>query len=134
MTRVLVPVDGSEQSKDALRHAFDLFPDAEIHVLHAIQVTTFPAEAGVSPAQLAEEYAEEVIDNMEELASMNGREILTHTTHGNASKCINNYAEDNDIDHVVIGSKGRSGISRVLLGSVAESVVRRSSVPVTVVR
>lgn len=134
MPRVLVPVDGSEESEDALRYAFGLFPDAEIHVLNVIQVTEFPAEAGASPVQLAEEYAADVIDTMEEIASTNDREILTHRTHGNASKCINSYVEDHDIDHIVLGSKGRSGLSRVLLGSVAESVMRRSTVPVTVVR
>ena len=44
------------------------------------------------------------------------------------------YVETHDVDHVVIGSHGRKGLSRVLLGSVAELVVRRSPVPVTVVR
>jgi len=44
------------------------------------------------------------------------------------------YAEESDVDHIVIGSHGRSGVSRILLGSVAESVVRRADMPVTVVR
>jgi nucleotide-binding universal stress UspA family protein len=44
------------------------------------------------------------------------------------------YADENDVDHVVLGSHGRKGLTRVLLGSVAEAVVRRSPVPVTVVR
>ena len=44
------------------------------------------------------------------------------------------YAEENDIDHIVVGSHGRGGVSRMLLGSVAETVARRSSVPVTIIR
>ncbi|MFW6265865.1 MAG: universal stress protein, partial [Halanaeroarchaeum sp.] len=44
------------------------------------------------------------------------------------------YVEETDVDHVVIGSHGRSGVGRILLGSVAERVVRRSPTPVTVVR
>jgi nucleotide-binding universal stress UspA family protein len=44
------------------------------------------------------------------------------------------YAEETDVDHIVVGSHGRSGLSRVLLGSTAEKVVRRSPVPVTVVK
>ena len=44
------------------------------------------------------------------------------------------FAEDNDVSHIVIGSHGRTGASRVLLGSVAQTVVRRAPTPVTVVR
>ena len=47
---------------------------------------------------------------------------------------ILDYVEANDVDHVIMGSHGRSGISRILLGSVAEIVARRSPAPVTVVR
>jgi nucleotide-binding universal stress UspA family protein len=44
------------------------------------------------------------------------------------------YAAEHDIDHIVVGSHGRTGASRILLGSVAETVARRSPVPVTIVR
>jgi len=53
---------------------------------------------------------------------------------GRPTKVIVEYADDHDIDQIVMGSHGRSGMSRILLGSVAEIVVRRASVPVTVVR
>jgi len=43
-------------------------------------------------------------------------------------------APSHDVDHVVMGSRGRSGVGRVLFGSVAEAVTRRASVPVTIVR
>jgi len=60
--------------------------------------------------------------------------VETATEVGQPSRTIVAYAQEHDLDHVVIGSYGRKGLSRVLLGSVAELVVRRSPVPVTVVR
>jgi nucleotide-binding universal stress UspA family protein len=56
------------------------------------------------------------------------------TEIGRPSRAIVEYAEEHDIDHIVMGSHGRSGVTRILLGSVAETVVRRSPVPVTIVR
>ncbi len=53
---------------------------------------------------------------------------------GRPTKVIVEYADEHDINQIVMGSHGRSGMSRILLGSVAEIVVRRASVPVTVVR
>jgi len=52
---------------------------------------------------------------------------------GRPADAITAYADDHDIDAIVMGSRGRSGVSRVLLGSVAGTVVQDSSVPVTVV-
>jgi len=53
---------------------------------------------------------------------------------GRPARAIEECAEEAAVDHVVIGSHGRDGIARILLGSVAETVVRRSPVPVTAVR
>ena len=67
-------------------------------------------------------------------AAERGVDLQTAIETGRPSRMIVSYAEENDIDHIVIGSHGRTGASRILLGSVAESVTRRSSVPVTIVR
>ncbi|MEF8807206.1 universal stress protein [Natronomonas sp.] len=134
MRSVLVPLDGSSRSEAALRKAFDLFPEAEIHVLHVLQVTEFQHHETMSAYELAVEDCEEIIDDAERLASDHGREIETEVIEGNAAKTILRYAEENDIDHVVMGSTGRSGLSRVLLGSVAEAVTRRAPCSVTIVR
>lgn len=61
-------------------------------------------------------------------------EIQTEIKTGEAARTIVEYIDDNSIDHIVIGSHGRKGVSRVLLGSVAEKVARRSPTPVTIVR
>ncbi|MFB6177175.1 MAG: universal stress protein, partial [Halobaculum sp.] len=60
--------------------------------------------------------------------------VETDTAVGRPASAIVEYAETNEVDHLVLGSHGRTGVSRLLLGSNAEKVVRRSPVPVTVVR
>lgn len=60
--------------------------------------------------------------------------VETDVEVGDPAQSIVEYADTNDADHIVIGSHGRQGVARFLLGSVAETVVRRSVVPVTVVR
>lgn len=134
MTTVLVPVDGSDDSDAALKYAFELFPDGEIHAVNMIQVTAIPDDPHRSPIEIAEERSAEIIGNAERIASDHDRTIHTATVHNSATDGILKYADDNDVDQIVMGSKGKSGLKRILLGSVAETVVRRAEVPVTVVR
>jgi nucleotide-binding universal stress UspA family protein len=74
--------------------------------------------------------AEQIADLFEEA----DLDYETEIVFGDAAREIVDYAEANEIDQIVIGNHGRSGVSRVLLGSVGEKVVRRASMPVTVVR
>ncbi|TMT86843.1 universal stress protein [Haloterrigena sp. H1] len=134
MTRVLVPVDGSSRATDALEEAFDLFPDAEIHVLHVIQVTRVPSDPGTTPYEYAKEQGQAFLEDAATTAETHDREIKTALIEGHTARTIRRYIDEHDIDHVVMGSTGRSGMSRVLLGSVAEAVTRRSPVSVTIVR
>jgi nucleotide-binding universal stress UspA family protein len=102
-----------------------------------------PVEAGYSAAATMPGYSEEWYENRKEeaeslfeaaTATLGDHEVETVTDVGRPSRTIISYVEDNDVDQVVMGSHGRSGMTRILLGSVAESVVRRSPVPVTIVR
>ncbi|WP_254841075.1 universal stress protein [Natronomonas marina] len=135
---VLVGVDGSEQSTGALEYALTEFPDARILALHVIDpVETFGNEEydSVAMSEVRREVGEEICETAAETAATEyGREIDTRIRMGRPSRIIVSVVEAEDIDHVVVGSHGRTGLARVLLGSVAESVVRRSPVPVTVVR
>jgi nucleotide-binding universal stress UspA family protein len=135
---VVVPVDGSDPSDAALAHAVEQFGDEDVTVLYVIDpvdgATTWgPGSAG-DWLNTAEERAETVLSEAEDRAAAEGCEVDTDTVVGRPARAIVDYAEERGVDHVVIGSHGRDGISRVLLGSVAETVVRRSPVPVTVVR
>ena len=140
--RVLVPIDGSEQSWNALEYALDeCGTDDEVVVLNVIN----PMEGVYAGDAMTGDYWEGWYDNAEaragrlfeearDRAGDRGDEIETVQQTGQPARTIVEYAEANDVDHIVIGSHGRSGVSRILLGSVAESVVRRADMPVTVVR
>lgn len=140
MKEILVPLDGSETSWNAFEFAAEEFPAATVHVLHVID----PVEAGYTATatvpgyteewyEQARDRADELFEDAEERMSEGGS-LETATEVGRPSRIIVEYAEEQEIDQIVMGSRGRSGVSRILLGSVAEAVVRRSPVPVTIVR
>lgn len=133
-TNVLVPVDGSDRSWEGFEYAVELFDDADITVLYVVD----PAEGDYyideeedDPVERSTKIRERVETY---LADGDDRQIEVNIETGKPAETIVNYTEDSDVDHVVISSRGRSGVRRLLLGSVAETVVRRAAVPVTVVR
>ncbi len=140
-TRVLVPVDGSEHAVRASEFVLERFPDATMILLHVIN----PAEAGFTAQatvptfseewyESEKERAQEIFADVEAEAGDSPVEFDRVVEVGKPTRVIVEYASENDIDHIVMGSHGRSGVSRILLGSVAETVIRRSSVPVTIIR
>jgi nucleotide-binding universal stress UspA family protein len=137
---ILIPVDGSEQADVACSFVAEKFPEASVTLLHVVN----PAEAGYSieaslPAA-SEEWYERQQETAESLFSdltadhLDGHDVETVVEVGKPTRVIVEYAAENAVDQIVMGSHGRSGVSRILIGSVAETVVRRSPVPVTVVR
>lgn len=135
--RILVPLDGSEQSEQALEYALGTFLDAEFTVLHVGRgVESRP----VTPDHIEKweeqqrEQAEAIFEDARAVAAEHDVELQTESARGRASQEIVEYAEEHDVDAIVMGSHGRSGAARILLGSVAEKVVRRAPVPVMVVR
>lgn len=136
--RVLVPVDGSGPSAAALEYTLEQFGDDDVTVLYVMDpvdgATSWgPGSAGDWLSE-AEERAESILGDAAERADAAERRLETDSVVGRPARSIVEYADEHDVDHVVIGSHGRDGLSRVLLGSVAETVIRRSPVPVTVVR
>jgi len=139
--RLLVPVDGSDPADTALDFALEEYPDAHLTALSVIDPTDMgygSIEAAPSTFERLQESAEErtneVLEEARARAEAAGVELEAETMIGMPSRAIVEWAENHDVDGIVIGSHGRQGVTRVLLGSVAESVVRRSPVPVTVVR
>lgn len=140
LRKVLVPIDDSRQSMAALEYALGEYPGGDITALHVIR-SDRPGAHGDGGFFYTEEYLEqaqeqvnELLETAREKAAERGVEIETVLTRGAPARRINEFIDENEVDHVVIGSHGRSGASRILLGSVAEKVIRRSSVPVTVIR
>ncbi|ADB63073.1 UspA domain protein (plasmid) [Haloterrigena turkmenica DSM 5511] len=145
--QLLVPVDGSPLSKRALEHAFEEYGDASVIALHVLDPTdpgySSPTDVDVRNEpphgsdewyERASEEEEKIFDDARELASEYDGALDTETAIGEPAREIVDYAEENEIDHVVMGSHGRRGETRLLLGSVADMVVRRSPVSVTVIR
>ncbi|MFC6988984.1 universal stress protein [Haloplanus sp. GCM10025708] len=137
--RILVPTDGSTEVERAVDHAIELAStnDASIHALYVVSTKTFtglPMEASwESVDRFLREDAEEAVERVRELATTSGIDVATAVAEGKPSREIVEYAEREDCDAVVMGTHGRGGIDRLLLGSVAEAVVRSSSVPVLTV-
>lgn len=138
--RVLVPYDDSPLADEALEFALERFPDADLTVLYVIeipdqQVTLLAGpELQLPVTDRARSYATAVLENAVELAADRDRTVETAIETGKPANRIVATATEGNYETIVMGSHGRTGLSRALLGSVAESVVRRAPVPVVVVR
>jgi nucleotide-binding universal stress UspA family protein len=138
--RILVPTDGSTETRRAVEHAIDLANehDATVHVLYVLNTASYASVSvdasweGVS--DMLREEGEAAVEAVADLARAEGVAVETSLYSGSPSREIVRYAEDEECDLIVMGTHGRGGIDRLLLGSVAERVVRSSSVPVLTVR
>ncbi|MFC7020938.1 MULTISPECIES: universal stress protein [Haloarcula] len=138
---ILVPYEGSPLSKRALERVLTHHPDAGIHVLYVVDpmLAVYDAETEGLPTASSwveemEAHAATLHADAEALAADHDSTVTTATVTGRPAREILSYADEHDVDHVVMGSHGRTGVSRLVLGSVAEQVMRQSPVPVTVVR
>lgn len=142
--RILVPIDGSDPSFKAVKFAAEHHPDSHITVLHVVS----PSEGLVGSGDAAyisqetidaaisrgEKICEDAQQRIEATGSDATVTVESAVRIGRPTSTIIEFAEADGTDHIVIGSHGRSGVKRILLGSVAETVVRRADIPVTVVR
>lgn len=132
---VLVPVDGSPQAKKAFEWALDEFDASRVTVLHVVHPSDTSRDEGET-VDVTKVLMSEAVEVLEEFdVDPEGVGVERKLTVGrNEVDGVVGYADTEDIDTVVMGSHGRTGVSRVVLGSVAEGVVRKSTVPVVVVR
>ncbi|MFQ5661149.1 MAG: universal stress protein [Gammaproteobacteria bacterium] len=140
--RILVAVDFSPVSARALQLALDLAEQlgVRIDVVHSVPITAIDL-----PAESSAEYNEELIEHeldasREKLARFvkehanNSVDIGEHISYGEPARKINEMAETIHSDLIVIGTHGRTGLSHLLMGSVAESVLRHANIPVLCIR
>ena len=137
---VLVAFDGSPLAERALTYALETFPDATVTTVYVINPidSVIDVEAGGLPVaedwyDTARERATEIHSKAAERAADHGITLDTVTEVGKPARVILEYADGHGIDQIVLGSHGRSGIDRTILGSVAETVTRRARIPVTVI-
>ncbi|MEA1931243.1 MAG: universal stress protein [Euryarchaeota archaeon] len=144
--RILVPTDGSTVAEAAVDHAVDLAEkyDAEVHALFVADVDAVTYSLGTEQIDRIRqgnfqgmtdlrEDAEEATGYVKRQAEPLGLSVVERHAGGRPHAVIADYAADNDIELVVMGSHGRSGVRRALLGSVTERTLRSTHVPVLVV-
>lgn len=142
---VLCPVDFSDGSASAIRYAAFLCKQlgAELTLLHVFEMPSFAvppkghnsvatASIGESLRQLTEELSQRLMDAKQGLDT-GGLGIATSLRDGNPYRVIVEVARDLGADLIVMGTQGRTGVQRILLGSVAERVVRAAPCPVITV-
>lgn len=141
LNQILVPTDFSSSSEAALRFAAELASrfGGVLHVLHVIESAVIPdslarflaprpIEERRTPA--AESFAGDVLGN----GPLAEQEVVSAAVEGVAAREIVRYAGEHGIDLIVIGSHGNTGLAHILLGSVAETVVRTAPCPVLTVK
>ncbi|MEF8852499.1 MAG: universal stress protein [Haloarculaceae archaeon] len=134
---ILVPTDGSAGADAALDEAVELASafDATVHSLYVADTSAAQPETGYvdiveSFERIGEETTTEAVDRVEAA----GVEAVGAVRTGSPHQSILDYAEEVDADLIVMGTHGRTGLERYLLGSVTEKVVRTVDVPVLTVR
>ncbi len=135
---VLVPTDGSATADAAADHAIDLtaVTDETLHVVHVVDLTSSWGGDVDSPAvfEALEEAGKRAVDDVVDRADEAGlQSVEASVLSGTPARSILNYADERDIDLVVMGTHGRTGLGRYLIGSVTERVVRITEKPVLTV-
>ncbi|MBX0304784.1 universal stress protein [Haloarcula salinisoli] len=143
---ILIPTDGSKTANVAVEHAVDLAAKygATVHALYVVDPDWLAYSLGseqldrirqgnIGEMDELEADAAEATGVVADAAREKDIEVVEAVRGGTPHKIITTYADSNDIDLVVIGSHGRSGVRRALLGSVTERVLRSTHLPVLVV-
>jgi nucleotide-binding universal stress UspA family protein len=134
---ILVPTDGSAAGERAVDHAIELATtfDATVHALYVVDAAVYSSlEAGGDTVVAAlEREGQAAVDAVADRCEAVGVAVETAVVVGTVHRSIRDYAADHDADLVVMGTHGRRGIERFLLGSVAERTVRTSPAPVLTV-
>ncbi|OIB57051.1 universal stress protein [Natrialba sp. SSL1] len=143
---ILIPTDGSTVAEHAVEHALDLAEtyDAAVHALYVVD--TSAVDIGLGTEQVdrirqgkfgdmpeLEQRASDATAAVASKAADRGLAVTEAVIGGQPHRQIADYADDHDVDLIVMGSAGRSGVRRALLGSVAERTLRTTRRPVLVV-
>jgi nucleotide-binding universal stress UspA family protein len=135
--KILVPTDGSKHANAAVERAIQMASeiDSALHIVHVVNITAVSGEYGSGEIlQALEESGQRAVDDAIDRAEHAGvRSIEATVLSGRPAKATVDYATDHDVSLVVMGTHGRSGLARYLLGSVTEKVVRVADMPVLTV-
>lgn len=135
---ILVPTDGSEAAMDAAKHAYSLAEmyGATVHILSVIEISESATIVG---------HGEEKLETLREQGTDSTQRIVDEALSldidavgvveiGNPDRTVLEYADEHDIDLIVMSTHARSGVGRFLMGSVTERVIRDGKTPVLAVQ
>ncbi|ESS08519.1 MAG: universal stress protein UspA related nucleotide-binding protein [uncultured archaeon A07HN63] len=134
---LLVPTDGSDPATQALDLAAEAAADtaATLNVLSAVDTSVFAGSDALPQLDALEAEASTAVDAAADRAASAGvAEVVTAVEHGSSiPAAIRSYADEAGVDCILLGTHGRTGLNRYLLGSVAEALVRSADRPVLIV-
>ncbi len=140
LKKILCPIDHSDCSKEALKYAvsFAMKDEAKLYLLHIIDIRSFNDSLVAMSQQIPDEETLEqlrmkLLDCIPE-DIRDDMDVEATVIQGIPFAEIISTAKEKEIDMIVIGSHGRTGISHMMLGSVSEKVVRKAPCPVLTVR
>ena len=143
LQRILVPTDFSKSSENALRYAVAFVEKfgAQLYLLHVVQDLTWfipeailVAPASIPPAEQFHTAARTALDRVLAGITSPGIKTQADVRQGSPFQAIVEFAREQNIDLIVMGTHGHTGLAHILLGSTAERVVRRAPCPVLTVR
>lgn len=147
VTHILVAVDGSEPSYNALRTALDWARgwNAQVHTVHVAEsgqyanIPPYAEEGGIDPSgelilQVIKQEAERIKQKISEIGTDAGIRIEQHYREGDPRHEIIELAQSIDADLIMVGSRGKGALERLLIGSVSSYIAEHSHISTVIVR
>ncbi len=135
--RILVPVDFSECAQTALRYALGLSSqfEAEVTLIHVVEQIVYPGDWMYPPLAMSDFATEKRDQVLQKMASLVNDSNVKHVVRvGRAWQEVVEFAKESQADLIVLATHGYTGLKHVLLGSVAEKILRHAPCPVLTVR
>ncbi|SFS87823.1 universal stress protein [Halostagnicola kamekurae] len=135
---LLVPTDGSEAAMDAAKHAYSLGEryDATVHVLAVVEHSESASIVGQGDEKLEtlQEDGTEATQKIIKEGLSRDIETVGAVKVGDPDKVILDYADEHNVDMIIMSTHGRSGVGRFLMGSITEQVIRGGEIPVLAIQ
>ncbi|MBW9221203.1 universal stress protein [Methanothermococcus sp. SCGC AD-155-M21] len=138
--KILIPTDNSKVSIESAKQALEIakLMNSKVYVIYVVDIMPFvglPTEGfWESMKEILEEEGKEAFNKIESMAKEFDINIVSEILEGNPAKEIVEYAIKKNINLIVMGTSGKSGIDKLLLGSVAEKVSKRAQCPILLVK
>lgn len=137
---ILIATDGSENTQRAISYGIEIakLSGAAVYALYVVNTSPIISEYWTigkkNVYEIIRSEGEKAVFEVKKIGEASGVEVKEAVLDGYPSNAIIDFADNNNIDLIVMGTLGKTGLDKLLIGSVAEKVVRGSKVPVMVVR